>query len=52
MLKGVGGLLAEVGTIVRSCHERYDGRGYPDGLAGETTPIEARIVACCDRSTR
>jgi HD-GYP domain-containing protein (c-di-GMP phosphodiesterase class II) len=48
MLRNVGGLLSEVGTIVRSCHERYDGRGYPDGLAGETIAVEARIVACCD----
>ena len=48
MLTGVGGLLAEVGTIVRSCHERYDGDGYPDGLVGEAIPLEARIVSCCD----
>ncbi len=34
MLVNVGGVLAEVGRIVRSCHERYDGLGYPDGLAG------------------
>jgi HD-GYP domain-containing protein (c-di-GMP phosphodiesterase class II) len=48
MLKNVGGLLAEVGAIVRSCHERYDGQGYPDGLAGEAIAVEARIIACCD----
>jgi HD-GYP domain-containing protein (c-di-GMP phosphodiesterase class II) len=48
MLVSVGGLLSEVGRIVRSCHERYDGKGYPDGLAGEAVPVEARIVACCD----
>jgi HD-GYP domain-containing protein (c-di-GMP phosphodiesterase class II) len=48
MLRNVGGLLGEVGTIIRSCHERYDGRGYPDGLAGEMVAVEARIVACCD----
>ena len=48
MLNSVGGLLGEVGRIVRSCHERYDGRGYPDGLAGTAIPVEARIVACCD----
>jgi HD-GYP domain-containing protein (c-di-GMP phosphodiesterase class II) len=48
MLRNVGGLLGEVGVLVRSCHERYDGGGYPDRLAGETIPIEARIVACCD----
>jgi HD-GYP domain-containing protein (c-di-GMP phosphodiesterase class II) len=48
MLENVGGLLGEVGRIVRSCHERYDGCGYPDGLAGEAIAIEARIVSCCD----
>jgi HD-GYP domain-containing protein (c-di-GMP phosphodiesterase class II) len=37
-----------VGKIVRSSHERYDGLGYPDGLAGDAIPLEARIVACCD----
>jgi HD-GYP domain-containing protein (c-di-GMP phosphodiesterase class II)/pSer/pThr/pTyr-binding forkhead associated (FHA) protein len=34
--------------IVRSHHERWDGRGYPDGLAGENIPLLARIVAVCD----
>jgi len=48
MLKRVGGVLADVGLIVRSSHEHFDGSGYPDGLAGEEIPIEARIVACCD----
>jgi HD-GYP domain-containing protein (c-di-GMP phosphodiesterase class II) len=48
LLSRVGGLLTEVGQIVRSCHERYDGRGYPDGLAGGAIPIVARIVCCCD----
>src|SRR5262249_19242546 len=48
LLSKVGGLLGEVGKIVRSCHERYDGAGYPDGLAGEEIPIVARIVCCCD----
>jgi HD-GYP domain-containing protein (c-di-GMP phosphodiesterase class II) len=48
LLLRVGGLLGEVGRIVRSCHERYDGEGYPDGLAGEEIPLIARIVACCD----
>jgi len=48
MLKRVGGVLAEVGGIVRSSHEHYDGSGYPDGLPGEEIPIEARIVTCCD----
>ncbi len=48
LLDRVGGRLAKVGQIVRSCHERWDGRGYPDGLAGEEIPMAARIVFCCD----
>ena len=48
MLEKVGGLLGDVGHIVRSCHERWDGAGYPDGLAGDDIPLVARIVACCD----
>jgi HD-GYP domain-containing protein (c-di-GMP phosphodiesterase class II) len=48
MLDRIGGLLGRVGEIVRSCHERWDGRGYPDGLAGEQIPLEARIVFVCD----
>jgi HD-GYP domain-containing protein (c-di-GMP phosphodiesterase class II) len=48
LLDRIGGRLARVGTIVRSCHERWDGRGYPDGLLGEEIPLPARIVFCCD----
>ena len=48
LLHRVGGLLGEIGRIVRSCHERYDGSGYPDGLRDEEIPPLARIVACCD----
>jgi HD-GYP domain-containing protein (c-di-GMP phosphodiesterase class II) len=48
MLLRVGGLLGQVGRIVRSCHERWDGAGYPDGIAGEDIPLIARIVCCCD----
>lgn len=48
MLDRVGGLLGRVGEIVRSCHERWDGRGYPDGLSGEAIPLAARIVFACD----
>jgi diguanylate cyclase (GGDEF)-like protein/PAS domain S-box-containing protein len=48
MLAAVGGLLGRVGVIVRSCHERWDGSGYPDGLAGEAIPLAARIVFCAD----
>ena len=40
--------LAEVARIVRHCHERWDGGGYPDGLAGERIPLAARIVFCAD----
>jgi HD-GYP domain-containing protein (c-di-GMP phosphodiesterase class II) len=48
LLERVGGRLAEVGRIVRSCHEHWDGGGYPDRLAGEEIPLVARIVCCCD----
>jgi HD-GYP domain-containing protein (c-di-GMP phosphodiesterase class II) len=48
MLDRVGGLLADVGVVVRASHERWDGRGYPDGLAGEAIPLAARIVSACD----
>ena len=48
LLSQVGGLLGTVGRIVRSCHEDWDGTGYPDGLAGEQIPLVARIVRCCD----
>jgi putative nucleotidyltransferase with HDIG domain len=48
MLASVGGMLADVGHIVRSCHERWDGDGYPDRLANEAIPIAARIVCACD----
>jgi putative nucleotidyltransferase with HDIG domain len=48
MLERVGGFMREVGQIVRSSHERWDGGGYPDGLREEAIPLEARIVAACD----
>jgi HD-GYP domain-containing protein (c-di-GMP phosphodiesterase class II) len=48
MLERVGGLLGEIGHLVRSTHERWDGAGYPDGLSGEQIPLVARIVCCCD----
>jgi hypothetical protein len=48
ILDRVGGTLGEAGHVVRASHERWDGTGYPDGLAGEHIPIEARIVSCCD----
>jgi len=37
-----------VRPIVRACHERWDGEGYPDGRAGESIPIESRIILVCD----
>ena len=40
--------LVPVARIVRSSHERWDGGGYPDGLAGEEIPLGARIVFACD----
>jgi HD-GYP domain-containing protein (c-di-GMP phosphodiesterase class II) len=48
MLDRVGGLLGRVGEVVRSCHERWDGKGYPDQLKGEQIPLAARIVFVCD----
>jgi putative nucleotidyltransferase with HDIG domain len=48
MLERVGGFMTDVGAIVRSHHERWDGSGYPDGLLGQQIPLEARIVSCCD----
>jgi putative two-component system response regulator len=41
-------LLAGVRPMVRHHHERWDGKGYPDGLAGERIPLSARIVALAD----
>jgi diguanylate cyclase (GGDEF)-like protein len=40
--------LAGVRPVVRHEHERWDGAGYPDGLAGEAIPLGARIVFVCD----
>ena len=37
-----------VAALVRSSHERWDGLGYPDGLAGEAIPLGARIITICD----
>ncbi len=45
---GAAPSLADVATLVRSHHERYDGSGYPDGLAGEEIPLGSRIIAVCD----
>jgi two-component system cell cycle response regulator len=40
--------LSPLASVVRSSHERFDGSGYPDGLAGEQIPLAARVVAVCD----
>jgi diguanylate cyclase (GGDEF)-like protein len=40
--------LRRIGDVVRSTHERWDGTGYPDRIAGETIPLPARIIAVCD----
>jgi HD-GYP domain-containing protein (c-di-GMP phosphodiesterase class II) len=40
--------LQELAPMIRSSHERWDGGGYPDGLAGELIPLGARIVGVCD----
>lgn len=40
--------LSELSSIVRHHHERYDGKGYPDGLNGTEIPVGARIIAICD----
>jgi putative nucleotidyltransferase with HDIG domain len=40
--------LAPARPFVRHGHERWDGRGYPDGLAGEQIPLGARVVFVCD----
>jgi diguanylate cyclase (GGDEF)-like protein len=40
--------LEEIGPMVRGAHERWDGQGYPDGLAAHEIPLGARVVAVCD----
>ena len=40
--------LRAIGKLIRSTHERWDGRGYPDGLAGEEIPLGSRIIFACD----
>jgi putative nucleotidyltransferase with HDIG domain len=48
MLDRIGGVLADVGIVVRAHHERWDGSGYPDGLIGEAIPLAARVICACD----
>jgi two-component system, cell cycle response regulator len=40
--------LASVANLIRSSHERWDGKGYPDRLAGNAIPLASRIIAVCD----
>jgi two-component system, cell cycle response regulator len=40
--------LAHTADLIRSSHERFDGAGYPDGLAGDEIPLGASIIAVCD----
>jgi two-component system, cell cycle response regulator len=48
---GAAPALAGAAKLVRSTHERLDGSGYPDGLAGDQIPRGARIIAVCDAFT-
>jgi diguanylate cyclase (GGDEF)-like protein len=41
-------VMQPVARLVRASHERWDGAGYPDGLAGTAIPLAARIIAVCD----
>src|SRR4051812_22300255 len=47
ILRTIPGMGA-VARIVRHEHERFDGRGYPDGIAGEDIPIGSRVILACD----
>ena len=47
MLEGIH-FLSDALPVIRHHHERWDGAGYPDRLAGEDIPLGARIVAVCD----
>jgi diguanylate cyclase (GGDEF)-like protein len=48
ILMAAGPSMAPLAPLVRASHERWDGNGYPDGLAGEEIPVGARIIAICD----
>ncbi|SPF53199.1 Putative domain HDIG-containing protein (fragment) [Candidatus Desulfosporosinus infrequens] len=47
IIKGIK-FLFDIGNVVRLHHERYDGKGYPDGVQGEEIPLESRIIAVAD----
>ena len=40
--------LKDVRPIVRHCHERWDGKGYPDEVGGDEIPVESRVIFVCD----
>jgi diguanylate cyclase (GGDEF)-like protein len=48
IIAAAGPSLQRIGPLVRASHERWDGKGYPDGLAGEEIPLGARIITICD----
>jgi putative nucleotidyltransferase with HDIG domain len=48
MLRDLSSVDRDVVAAVRHHHERFDGKGYPDGLAGATIPLSARIIMLCD----
>lgn len=47
IVESIAGLF-ELGPAIRAEHERWDGNGYPDGLSGESIPLESRIAFVCD----
>jgi diguanylate cyclase (GGDEF)-like protein len=48
IIAAAGPSLQRIGPLVRASHERWDGKGYPDGLTGEEIPLGARIITICD----
>lgn len=48
IIAAAGPSLERIGPLVRASHERWDGKGYPDGLAGDEIPLGARIITICD----
>jgi putative nucleotidyltransferase with HDIG domain len=48
MIQSISSVPQEVTAAVRHHHERYDGKGYPDGLSGTAIPLAARIIMLCD----
>jgi diguanylate cyclase (GGDEF)-like protein len=48
IIAAAGPSLDRIGPLVRASHERWDGKGYPDGLAGDEIPLGARIITICD----